>query len=142
MPTANMATTPSQPSRLHIKPDSEPMTLGRALAQVAAGEVEQLVRLGRHRQRQPQRVDGVGAGRIDVGEGCAEAYDAGVKAYDKLGSVEKEISNLDPEDPKYRQKLMQLQQKMQGLQEMIAMIQKMMDARHQMAMQTIQSISR
>ena len=68
--------------------------------------------------------------------------DAGTKAYDALGNVEKEIANLDPNDPKYQQKLMQLQQKMQRLQEMIAMIQKMMDARHQMAMQTIQSIHR
>ena len=68
--------------------------------------------------------------------------DAGMKAYDALGGIEKEIANLDPNDPKYQQKLMQLQQKMQKLQEMIAMINKMMSAKHEMAMQTIQNIHR
>ncbi len=74
------------------------------------------------------------------GGGDKALLDAASKAYDQMNSIEKQIQNLDPNDPNYQKKLMQLQFKMQKIMQMIQMITQLLRMKHDMSMQIIRNI--
>ncbi len=75
-----------------------------------------------------------------VSGGDKALLDAASKAYDSMNSIEKEIQSLDPNDPNYQKKLMQLQFKMQKIMQMIQMITQLLRMKHDMSMQIIRNI--
>ena len=65
----------------------------------------------------------------------------GLKAYDQLAGLEKQLENLDPESKTYEQDMLKLKNKMQKIQQMISLVNEMLSMKHQMSMQTISKIS-
>jgi hypothetical protein len=81
-----------------VCPDREALSLRSPLAEMAAGEVEQLVGLVRHRQHEPHGVDGVGGGRVGVGEGGPCAHDAAAVDLDDALQGEADRGVRSPDD--------------------------------------------
>jgi hypothetical protein len=86
---------------------------------------------------------GVAPGGVAPGGGKTgdSLVNTGLKAYDQLNGLEKQLENLDPESKTYEQDMLKLKNKMQKIQQMISLVNEMLSMKHQMSMQTISKIS-